>query len=83
MGLPRRRLAVLVNEPDNRVLECAVAGHADIIVTRDPAMLNLKTYGHIGVGSLRQFLDETADSGPVSGGCITAKDVQGAAKSDP
>lgn len=58
----RRKLAVLEDEPDNRILECAVAGHADIIVTGDRAMLNLKTYEHIRMLSLRQFLDELADS---------------------
>jgi putative PIN family toxin of toxin-antitoxin system len=58
----RRKLAVLEDEPDNRILECAVAGHADIIVTGDRAMLNLKTYEHIRILSLRQFLDELADS---------------------
>jgi uncharacterized protein len=58
----RRKLAVLEDEPDSRILECAVAGHADIIVTGDRAMLNLKTYEHIRILSLRQFLDELADS---------------------
>jgi uncharacterized protein len=59
---PRRKLAVLDDEPDNRIIECAVAADADIIVTGDRAMLNLKTYEQIRVLSLRQFLDETADS---------------------
>ena len=58
----RRKLAVLEDEPDNRILECAVAGNADIIVTGDRAMLNLKTYEHIRILSLRQFLDELANS---------------------
>jgi predicted nucleic acid-binding protein len=29
------------DEPDNRVLECAMAGHADAIVTGDRALLAL------------------------------------------
>ena len=37
---PRRKLAVLDHEPDNRIVECAVASHADIIVTGDRALVN-------------------------------------------
>jgi uncharacterized protein len=55
---PRKKLAVLDDEPDNRILECAVTGHADVIVTGDRAMLNLKKYQQIRILSLRQFLDE-------------------------
>ena len=58
--VPRKKLAVLDDEPDNRILECAVTGHADVIVTGDRAMLNLKKYLEIRVLSLRQFLDETS-----------------------
>jgi len=53
---PRRRLAVLADDPDNRVLECAVAGHADVIVTGDRAMLKLRRYEAIEVLTLRAFL---------------------------
>jgi uncharacterized protein len=56
--VPRKKLAVLDDEPDNRILECAVRGHADIIVTGDRAMLNLKRYQEIRMLSLRRFLDE-------------------------
>ena len=56
--MPRKKLAVLDDEPDNRILECAVTGHADIIVTGDRAMLDLKKYQEIRILSLRQFLDE-------------------------
>jgi putative PIN family toxin of toxin-antitoxin system len=56
--VPREKLAVLDDEPDNRILECAVTGHADLIVTGDRAMLNLKKYQEIRILSLRQFLDE-------------------------
>jgi putative PIN family toxin of toxin-antitoxin system len=56
--VPREELAVLDDEPANRILECAVTGHADVIVTGDRAMLNLKKYHGIRILSLRQFLDE-------------------------
>jgi uncharacterized protein len=55
---PREKIAVLGDEPDNRILECAVAGHADIIVTGDRTMLKLKKYRGIRILSLRQFLNE-------------------------
>jgi predicted nucleic acid-binding protein len=54
----RKKLAVLDDEPDKRILECAATGHADVIVTGDRAMLNLKKYQEIRILSLRQFLDE-------------------------
>jgi putative PIN family toxin of toxin-antitoxin system len=56
--VPRARLAVLGDEPDNRILECAVTGHADVVVTGDRAMLSLKKYGGARILSLRHFLDE-------------------------
>jgi uncharacterized protein len=56
--VPRKKLAVLGDEPDNRILECAATGNADVIVTGDRAMLNLKQYQEVRILSLRQFLDE-------------------------
>ena len=56
--VPRKKLAVLDDEPDNRILECAAMGNADVIVTGDRAMLNLKKYQQVRILSLRQFLDE-------------------------
>jgi uncharacterized protein len=58
--VPREKIAVLDDEPDNRILECAVTGHADVIVTGDRAILTLKKYQEIRILSLRQFLDETS-----------------------
>ena len=58
--VPREKIAVLDDEPDNRILECAVTGRADVIVTGDRAMLNLKKYTGIRILSLRQFLDENS-----------------------
>ena len=57
---PRRKLAILNDEPDNRILECAVTGGANIIVTGDKAMLNLKRFAEIRIITLRQLLDEIA-----------------------
>ena len=60
----RKKLAVLDDEPDNRILECAATGRADVIVTGDRAMLNLKKYQEIRILSLRQFLDEVSIPDP-------------------
>ena len=37
----RQRLSLCSDEPDNRVLECALESHADFIVTGDRHLLNL------------------------------------------
>lgn len=53
---PRRRLRVVKDEPDNRILECAIAGRADAIVTGDRALLALRTYRDVRILSLREYL---------------------------
>jgi putative PIN family toxin of toxin-antitoxin system len=59
--VPRKKLAILDDESDNRILECAVTGSADIIVSGDRAMRDLREYQGIRILSLRQFLAEYAD----------------------
>jgi putative PIN family toxin of toxin-antitoxin system len=54
---PSRRLAVFRDEPDNRILECAVEGKADVIVTGEKAMLALREYGGIRLITLAKYLD--------------------------
>ena len=54
---PRRKLAVLADDPDNRILECAVTGGADAIVTGDKALLDLKTFRKVKLLSLRAYLE--------------------------
>jgi putative PIN family toxin of toxin-antitoxin system len=53
---PSPRLHVLQDEPDNRILECAVASHADFIVTGDRHLLDLGQYGSAKVIRLTEFL---------------------------
>ena len=53
----RRKVTVLADEPDNRILECAVAGGADLIVTGDRAMLKLRCFEVVRILSLRAYLD--------------------------
>lgn len=54
---PRRKLKVLADEPDNRILECALSGQADIIVTGDKALLSLREYRKVRIITLREYLD--------------------------
>lgn len=54
---PRRKLSVLRDEPDNRILECAVAARAELIVTGDRLMLELREFKGIRILTLREFLD--------------------------
>ena len=53
---PRRRVTVLADDADNRILECARTGRADLIVTGDRAMLALGCYRDIEITSLRKYL---------------------------
>ena len=54
---PSRRLTVFRDEPDNRILECAVEGKADVIVTGDKAMPAFGEYQGIRLISLAEYLD--------------------------
>jgi putative PIN family toxin of toxin-antitoxin system len=53
---PRSRIAIMSDEADNRILECARTGRADLIVTGDRAMLALGRYQKIEIKSLRVYL---------------------------
>lgn len=53
---PREKIALLKDEPDNRILECAIAGKAQAVVTGDRAMLALKRHRGIRILSLKEYL---------------------------
>jgi uncharacterized protein len=55
---PKRKIRILPDEPDNRILECAFEGKANIIVTGDHAMLKLDRYEGIQITSLIEYLAE-------------------------
>ncbi len=57
MITPRKRLKVLKDDPDNRILECALEGAADFVVTGDKEMLRQKHYGGVRIITLREYLD--------------------------
>jgi uncharacterized protein len=54
---PRRKLSILADKPDNRILECATAGRAELIVTGDRAMLKLRHFENVKIVALRAYLD--------------------------
>jgi uncharacterized protein len=54
---PPRTLAVLADEPDNRILECAVEAKAGLIVTGDRHLLELGAYEGIAIATLSGFLE--------------------------
>ncbi|MGH7409934.1 MAG: putative toxin-antitoxin system toxin component, PIN family [Candidatus Methylomirabilis sp.] len=53
----RPHLHILKDEPDNRILECALLAKADVIVTGDRHLLLLTRYRGISVVKLADFLE--------------------------
>lgn len=53
---PELRLAVLADEPDNRILECALEAKAGVIVTGDRHLLDLGEYEGVAIITLAAFL---------------------------
>jgi putative PIN family toxin of toxin-antitoxin system len=54
---PDTRLDVLQDNGDNRILECAIDGRADVIVTGDKSMLELREYGGVKIMNLKKYLE--------------------------
>ena len=50
-------LHLLDDDPDNRILECALAAKADFIVTGDKHLLSLKRLENITIVKLSNFLE--------------------------
>ncbi len=53
---PKGPLAVIADDPDNRVLECAVEVQTDFIISGDKHLLNLKVYRGITIVRPSDFL---------------------------
>ena len=53
---PSAKLKVLEDVPDNRILECALEAHADLVVTGDRHLLKLKEFRGIPIVRLADFL---------------------------
>lgn len=56
---PTARLRVLQDEPDNRILECAVKADADFILTYDKGLLKLEKYGKAQISRPEAFSPQT------------------------
>jgi putative PIN family toxin of toxin-antitoxin system len=54
--ITHEKIAVCRDPKDNPVLECAVAGNADCIVTGDKDLLSLKSFRKISILTPREFL---------------------------
>lgn len=53
---PNIKIKVLADEPDNRVLEAAVVGRCNTIVTGDKELLALSEYEGVRIVSVAQFV---------------------------
>lgn len=60
---PKKRLSVVSDEADNRILECAIAGEANLIISGDKHLLKLKSFQNIPIQRPRYltYLIETQD----------------------
>lgn len=55
---PTQKLSVLRDDPDNRVLECALEGKADFIVSGDKHLLTLKEFRKIPIIKAAEIVSE-------------------------
>ena len=49
-------LQVISDDPDNRILECALKAAADFVVTGDKHLLKLRSYKHLEIIRLSTFI---------------------------
>jgi putative PIN family toxin of toxin-antitoxin system len=61
---PKGKLAVLGDEPDNRILECAQEAGSDYILTEDRAMLRIKEHAGAKVMRASEFSGLESGRGP-------------------
>jgi hypothetical protein len=54
---PQERLAIIADDPDNRILECAVAGQADFIISGDHHLIDLDNHQGIKIVTPARFLE--------------------------
>jgi uncharacterized protein len=47
LNKPEKMMSVVSDEADNRVLECAIAGEANLIISGDKHLLRLRSYENI------------------------------------
>ena len=54
---PGRRLNIFRDAPDNRILECAIYGEADLLITGDKKILQQREYKGVRIISLKEYLE--------------------------
>lgn len=54
---PKIRINIIKDDPDNRILECAIDGKADFIVSGDQHLLDLEEYKKIKIINTAKFLE--------------------------
>lgn len=57
MIFPSNCIHLFKDDPDNRILECALDGKVDLIVTGDKKILDLRGYKGVRIVSLRTYLE--------------------------
>jgi predicted nucleic acid-binding protein len=55
---PRSRVSICGDEDDNRVLECAIDGRAEWIISGDLHLLELQSYQGVKVVTVGDFLNQ-------------------------
>lgn len=58
---PKQRVHALADEPDNRILECAISAKADLIVTGDRHLLQLRRFEDVPIVRLVDLLRTLGD----------------------
>ena len=53
---PKSHISVIADDPDHRILECAVEGQADFIISGDHHLTNLENYQGIKIVAPATFL---------------------------
>jgi putative PIN family toxin of toxin-antitoxin system len=54
---PNPKISIFKDDHDNRILECAIHGEADALVTGDKEMLRLREYSGIKIISLKKYIE--------------------------
>lgn len=54
---PKEKIDILKDKGENKIIECAVAARADVIVSGDKELLSLGKHKDIKIITLREFLE--------------------------
>jgi len=54
---PTKKVSIFKDDPDNRILECAIHGKTDVLITGDKEMLQSRGYKGTKIISLKEFIE--------------------------